>query len=131
MNPIIGWILAVLIVATAWQSYGWQGVAFAGSLIVFWLVLQFNRSVRVMKNAASAPIGHLDNAVMLNAKLKPGMPLLDVVAFTRSLGQKIADVPETWRWTDEGGSSVTLVFDAKGKLVSWNLDRPAGDTPAP
>lgn len=131
MNPVIGWILAALVVVTGWQSYGWQGLAFALTLIVFWLVLQFNRSIRVMKNASNAPVGHVDNAVMFNAKLKQGMPLLDVIAFTKSLGQKVSDAPESWRWSDEGGSSVTLVFDPQGKLKSWNLERPAEGTSTP
>ena len=48
MNPIIGWGLAAIAVAIAWQKYGWQGVAFAVTLIVFWLLLQFSRAMRVM-----------------------------------------------------------------------------------
>jgi len=130
MNPILGWALAALVVLMAWQSYGWQGAAFAVSLVVFWLVLQFNRSVRVMKNASASPVGHVPSAVMFNAKLKQGMALLQVVTMTKSLGQKTSDSPETWRWTDEGGSSVTLVFD-KGLLKSWTLDRPEEATHAP
>jgi hypothetical protein len=123
MNPLLGWILAVLVVITGWQSYGWQGVFFALTIVVFWLLLQFNRSIRVMKNAAGAPKGHLDSAVMFNAKLKAGMQLMQVLALTKSLGVKLSDSPETWRWTDEGGSSVTLVLD-NGRLRSWTLDRP-------
>jgi hypothetical protein len=129
MNPLLGWILAVLVVITGWQSYGWQGVFFALTIVVFWLLLQFNRSIRVMKNAASAPKGHLDSAVMFNAKLKPGMQLMQVLALTKSLGVKVSDAPETFRWTDEGGSSVTLVLD-NGRLKTWTLDRPQ-DTEEP
>jgi len=131
MSPILGWSLAALVVATAWQTYGWQGAVFAVSVVVFWLVLQFNRSIRVMKNASSAPVGHVPNAVMFNAKLKQGVPLLQVITLTNSLGQKVSGKAETWRWTDEGGSSVTLVFDEKGRLKSWTLDRPVEDLPAP
>ncbi len=130
MNPILGWALAVLVVAASWQAYGWQGVLIAISLVVFWLVLQFNRSIRVMKNASASPVGHVPSAVMFNAKLKQGLALLQVVTMTKSLGQKMSDSPETWRWTDEGGSSVTLVFD-KGLLKSWTLDRPEEGIPAP
>ena len=130
MNPILGWALAVLVVAASWQAYGWQGVLIAISLVVFWLVLQFNRSIRVMKNASASPVGHVPSAVMFNAKLKQGLALLQVVTMTKSLGQKMSDSPETWRWTDEGGSSVTLVFD-KGLLKSWTLDRPEEGIHAP
>lgn len=123
MNPTIGWILAVLIVITAWQAYGWQGVFFAFSLVVFWLLLQFNRSIRVMKNASSAPMGHLDNADAFNAKLKQGLPLIQVLTITQSLGVKVRDVPETFRWTDPQGASVTLEF-VNGRLQRWTLERP-------
>jgi len=123
MNPIVGWVLAALAVGLAWQKYGWQGAAFAGTLVVFWLLLQFNRAVRVMKNASSAPVAHVANAVMLNSKLKRGMTMIQVVTLTQSLGRKMADNPETWIWADTGRSSVTLVFD-KGRLARWTLDRP-------
>jgi hypothetical protein len=123
MNPVIGWILAAIAVALAWRSYGWQGVAFAGSLVVFWLVLQFNRSVRVMKNASNAPVGRVGSAVTLHSKLTKGMTLIQILPLTKSLGRKMSDAPETWQWADEGGSSVTAVFD-KGRLQSWTLHRP-------
>jgi hypothetical protein len=128
MNPVLGWALAALFVAVAWRQYGWQGVGFAASVIVFWLLLQFTRAMRVMKKAASAPVGHVDSAVMLNARLRTGMPMIQVVPLTRSLGRKVSDDPETWAWRDEGGSSVTLVFD-KGRLASWTLDRPPEASP--
>jgi Flp pilus assembly protein TadB len=120
---MLGWALAALMVAVAWQSYGWQGVAFAVSLIVFWLVLQFNRSLRVLKNAANSPVGHVPSAVMFNARLKQGLTLLQVVTMTKSLGRQLSKSPETWQWRDDGGSSVTLVFD-KARLKTWTLDRP-------
>ena len=123
MNPIIGWALAVLVIAIGWHKYGWQGAAFAVTLVVFWLLLQFNRALRVMKNAASAPVGQVDSAVMFNAKLKPALTMMQVVAMTKSLGKKISDTPETWVWRDNSDSSVTLVFD-KGRLSRWTLDRP-------
>ncbi len=131
MNPWLGWALAALFTSLAWQQYGWQGALFAFSAIVFWLLLQFNRSVRVMKNAANAPVGHIASAVMLNARLKPGMTLLQVIALTRSLGQRLDEAGESWAWTDEGGNRVTLHF-AGGKLARHELHRPEQPaTPAP
>jgi hypothetical protein len=53
-------------------------------------------------------VGHVDNAVMLQARLKPGMLLMDILLLTRSLGQKVADEPETWVWTDAGGDRVRV-----------------------
>ena len=49
MNPWLGWALAAAALFLGWRSYGWPGVALAFSVIVFWLLLQFNRSIRVMR----------------------------------------------------------------------------------
>jgi hypothetical protein len=124
MNPIVGWGLAFVALVAGWLSYGWQGVVMVVSVIVFWLLLQFSRALRVMKNAASAPKGEVDSTVMLNAKLQAGMTLMQVIALTRSLGERVSDTPETWAWRDAGDSRVTLVFEG-GKLKQWELTRPA------
>jgi hypothetical protein len=127
MNPVIGWGLAVVAVVLAWTQYGWRGVALAVSVIVFWLLLQFSRALRAMKNAGAAPVGHVPSAVMLNAKLKPGMTLLQVIQLTRSLGRRIGaegEEPERWEWADDGGARVVLELRG-GKLVQWDLQRPA------
>ena len=50
MNPRLGWLLAALFAFAAWRAYDLAGLAFAASAIVFWLLLQFNRAVRVMKS---------------------------------------------------------------------------------
>jgi hypothetical protein len=123
MNPYFGWALAAIMIAVAWQSYGWQGVLFAITVIVFWLLLQFNRAMRAMKTAAKAPVGRIDSAVMLNAKLHAGMPMIKVLALTRSLGRKVSADPETWAWADDGGSEVTVELQG-GKVHRWHLNRP-------
>lgn len=124
MNPWIGWALAALFVGLAWQQYGWQGLLFGFSVVVFWLLLQLSRTLRVMRGAAQRPVGHVDSAVMLHAKLKPGLTMLQVFALTRSLGRKIGEGEDDWAWSDEGGSTVRLHF-AHGKLATFELDRPA------
>jgi hypothetical protein len=124
MNPVFGWALAALFVALAWQSYGWQGVLLAVSAVVFWLLLQFSRAMRAMRQAGQAPVGHVDSAVMLNAKLQPGMTMLQVIGLTKSLGRRLASGDDHWAWSDEGGSTVTLQFQG-GKLARFELDRPA------
>ena len=124
MNPVLGWGMAAVAVVAGWYSYGWPGVALAASVIVFWLLIQFNRSLKVLRNAGSAPVGHIDSAVMLNAKLQAGMPMIKVVALTKSLGRRVSDTPERWAWADAGGSEVVLSFD-KGICKSWVLNRPA------
>jgi hypothetical protein len=123
MNPIVGWGLAVIAVAAAWKAYGWQGVVMAVSVIVFWLLIQFSRALRVMKNAGEAPVGHVGSTVMLNSKLSAGLTMMQVVTMTRSLGRRIDPDGDTWAWADDGGSEVTLEFKG-GKLAKWTLVRP-------
>ncbi|MDD5332485.1 MAG: glycerate kinase, partial [Rhodoferax sp.] len=96
-------LAGVLLVAAAYRSYGWAGVAITVGLLVMWLLLHFTRVMQVLKRAANRPIGYVDSAVMLNAKLKPGVTLLHVVAMTKALGElkSVKDVqPESYRWTD-------------------------------
>jgi hypothetical protein len=102
----------------------WLGWALLGtSAVVFWMLLQFSRTLRVMRRAAAAPVGHIGSAVMLNAKLQSGMTLAKVVALTGSLGRRVGEAPEVWAWTDPGGASVTLTL-AGARLASWVLTRP-------
>ena len=122
MNPILGWGLAALLIALAWQGYGWRGVVVAVTAVVFWLLLQFNRALRVMKNAGSAPVGHVDSAVMLHAKLQPRMTMLQVVGFTRSLGRRVDDAGDVWAWRDPGDNRVVLHFE-RGRLARFELER--------
>jgi len=130
MNPIIGWGLAVVAIAAGYVGWGWRGVVLGVTVIVFWLMLQFSRSLRVLKKATGAPVGHVDSAVMLHSKLKPGMTLMQVLPITRSLGHRLSETPERWGWADPGGARVSLEFDG-GKLQSWTLtrDEPAAEGP--
>lgn len=110
MNPVVGWSLAALAVAVGWVGYGWRGVLLAVTVVVFWLLLQFSRALRVMRDAAARPPGQVDNAVMLHARLRPGMRMLAILPLAASLGRKVADRPETFVWTDAGGDAVHVVL---------------------
>lgn len=123
MNPIVGWFLVALALVVGWRAYGGPGIAMALALVVFWLLLQYTQAMRVMRQAGRSPIGHVDSAVMLNAKLKRGMTMLRLVALTRSLGQKTGDDPERFEWTDPGGSVVHVSLE-RGRLATWELRRP-------
>ncbi len=123
----------VVLVAAAYRAYGWQGVAIATGALVMWLLLHFNRIMQVLKRAADHPVGYVGSAVMLNAKLKPRMTLLHVVAMTKALGslQSPKDTqPELYRWTDGTQSHVTCEFH-DGKLRKWELVRPQQGDEAP
>ena len=124
MNPVLGWGLAVVALVAGWLSYGWPGVVLALSVILFWLLLQFSRVLRVMRKAAERPIGSIDNAVMLHAKLQTGMKLLQILPLTRSLGVKVVDDPETFVWTDAGGDRVRVELRS-GRCSVFALERAA------
>ena len=128
LNPLASWGLALAALAAGWLSYGWQGIVLALTVIVFWLLLQFSRALRVLRKAADAPVGRVASAVMLHSRLREGMTLAQILALTGSLGERIAapgDVAEEqWRWRDEGGAAVTVRMH-DGGLLSWTLDRPA------
>ena len=123
MNPILGWALAAALAVASFEAYGWAGLALAVTAIVFWLLLQFNRAVRVMKNAADSPLGEIENAVMFHAKLERGLTMLQIVTRTRSLGKKLEGSDDDWVWHDPGGNRVSLHFEG-GRLKSWQLARP-------
>lgn len=116
----------VAIVYMAYRFYGWGGVGMAASVLVTWVLLHFTRMMHVLKRAAARPIGYVDSAVMLNAKLKPKASLMHVVAMTRALGElrSISGVqPEVFRWTDGSNSYVDCTF-VNGKLADHSLTRP-------
>ncbi len=119
-------LTAVVAVGLAYRFYGWAGVAAVATILVMWMLLHFTRMMTVLKRAANRPIGYVDSAVMLNAKLKPGMTLLHVIAMTRALGQLRSEKnaqPEVFRWTDGTDSHVTCTF-VGGKLAHHELFRP-------
>ncbi|MDB5964367.1 MAG: hypothetical protein JWQ72_867 [Polaromonas sp.] len=116
-------------VVLAYRSWGWAGIAAVASLLVFWVLLNFTRMMAILRRAANRPVGYVDSAVMLNAKLKPGMTLMHVVAMTRALGQLLSvkdQQPEVFAWTDGSASRVTCTF-VGGKLVHHELYRPPVD----
>jgi hypothetical protein len=132
-QKIIVPVLGVVGVVLAYRFYGWAGVAAAATGLVMWVLLHFTRMMQVLKRAANRPIGYVDSAVMLNAKLKPGMTLMHVIAMTRALGalQSVKNAqPEIFRWTDGGASHVTATF-VGGKLAHHELFRPVEPAPEP
>ena len=68
--PLVG----TVVVIAAQQMYGWMGVAVVAGGLLMWLLLHFNRTMAVLRKAADRPIGHVGSAVMLNARLRTGVP---------------------------------------------------------
>ena len=129
MSTLLGWALAVVAVAIGYVQWGWPGVVLAITLIAFWLLLQFSRALRALRAAAQAPVGHVDNAVMLHAKLHAGQRLPEILKVTRSLGIKVSDQPEVFEWRDAAGDAVRIEL-VRGKLRHWDLKRADGEPQA-
>jgi len=110
----------------AYRAYAWPGVAMAATGLVMWMLLHVTRLLLVLRRTTQRPVGTVASAVMLHVRLTSGMTLLQVLALTRSLGQReeAADSePEHYRWIDGSGAQVHCTF-AHGKLVQWELLRP-------
>jgi hypothetical protein len=116
--------------ATGFLTYGWPGVLLALGVVVFWLLLQFSRALRLMRQAAQRPIGSVASALMLQSRLRPGLLLSDVMKLTGSFGSlqtpaaaagQAAD-KEVYIWADAGGDAVEVTL-ADGKVTAWVLQR--------
>lgn len=134
MDARLGWALAVVAVALGWVQWGWKGALLALSAVVFWLLLQFTRALRAMRAAGGAPVGQVASAVMLQARLKTGMRLMDVILLTQSLGEKPVVAPaeagtEVFRWCDTSGAAVTVTL-RRGRVTGWDFSRPDAVSPA-
>ena len=118
----------------SFRAFGWQGPLLLSGTVFMWLLLHYTRLMKVMQRAAQRPVGTVDSAVMLNAKLTKGMSLLHIIGLTRSLGQPVAEpspasgsIVETFVWTDASNASVTVEL-RKGKAQRWELTRPREGT---
>ena len=132
MSAALGWALATAALVVGYMGYGWPGVLLALTVVVFWLLLQFSRALRVMRVAAERPVGSIGNvgrsALMLQSKLQRGMRLAQVMKLTGSFGVAVAQpgsaAPDTevFAWTDAGGDTVQVTLTA-GKVAASKLLR--------
>ncbi len=139
MGATWGWALALAAVVVGGMQWGWQGVVMAFTLISFWLLLQFNRALRAMRQAGGAPVGRVGSAVMVHARMRRGMRLMEIIPITRSLGQAAEPDPaagagigmrEAFTWSDDSGAQLRVDL-VGGRLVRWALERHAEPQPAP
>lgn len=125
MSHALGFALAAATLGLGYAAYGWRGVVLAVTVVVFWLLLQFSRALRALRAASGRPVGTVPNAVMLQARLRTGLRLPQVLTLTHSLGRKVAEDPETWAWRDEAGDEVQVEL-RQGRVTAWRLQRSAG-----
>ncbi|HMS04804.1 MAG TPA: glycerate kinase [Burkholderiaceae bacterium] len=135
MRSLALWALFLMAGWAAYAQMGWPGLAMLGGGLLMWFLLQYTRMMTVMQRAARRPVGYVDSAVMLNAKLAKGQTLMHVLARTRSIGERVDSADgdakggiEAYAWRDAGGSRVVAQF-SRGRLVAWTLDR-SQDSPA-
>ena len=124
MNPWVGGGLAAAALAAGWAGAGWRGLVLALSVVVFWLLLQFGRAMRAMRRAAGAPLGHVQSAVMLHARMRAGLTMLDLVVMTGSLGEPASGErpASAYRWRDPGGTALCVSL-RNGRVAAWQLER--------
>jgi hypothetical protein len=132
-STLLSWALALGAFVSGYWLYGWPGLILAFTMVVFWLLLQFSRALRVMRTAATRPVGLVDSALMAHTRLHRGMKMLRVLRETKSLGRRLAHpspgAHESWEWQDSGGDSVVVDF-AHGRCVGTSLVR-GGAAPQP
>ena len=128
--PVVTRVVVLLVLAVlgvlAHRAYGWPGIALGLGALVMWMLMHMSRMLVVLRRTAQRPVGTVASAVMLHARLQRGMALLQVLALTQALGQRVGEADadcEQYLWTDASEATVRCTF-AHGKLVQWELLRP-------
>lgn len=118
--------LAMALMFGAWRSYGGQGLLLATLMISFWVMLHFTQLLRVLRIAASRPMGQVADLAPVLRRLRLGQSLSDVVRITRSLGLRVNAEDETTTvlsWSDELGHTLIATF-VHGRLSTFEHHRP-------
>jgi hypothetical protein len=116
--------LSLALSYAAWRSYGAQGLLLAVLMLSFWLMLHFTKLMRLLRTVARRPMGRVNSATALLARLKPGMAMVDVIRLTLSIGalRTPPDTePEERHWADDTGQAVSCRFE-HGRLASFQLE---------
>jgi hypothetical protein len=120
----VAWGVAVVGVGGAALAWGWRGAVLALSAPVFWVLVQLTRSMRLVRHSAQRPLGRVDSAVMLQARLHRGAQMLQVIRLAGSLGRRVDPASDDlWVWSDDGGAEVRVAF-RDGRCERWELRRP-------
>jgi hypothetical protein len=130
IQRLLNGALAGTALFAGWGMLGWPGLVLAVTVIAFWMVLQFNRATRQMRNVADRPKGMVDSVITLQAKLGHGMTMEQVLEISQSLGQRLNDSGSEWMWRDSYGNQIIVTF-RRGGVVRWHASRTdMPDTPS-
>lgn len=138
MSARLGWALAAVAALLGWHQAGGLGLAAVFSATVFWLLLQWARSLRVLRTLAGQPKGRVADAAKLAAGLCAQLPALELYGRAQALGVPQAAWPGegppaappapgegVMRWTDPQGRCLWAEL-REGRLQRWRLDDPPG-----
>lgn len=107
--------LVLALCFAGWKSYGWQGLLLALLMSSFWVLLHFTKLMRLLRAAAGRPLGAVDDVRLLQGRLKPGMPMHEVIRQAACLGKReegpSEEVIEDFVWHDPHGRTLHLRFD--------------------
>ncbi|MFM2056611.1 MAG: hypothetical protein RLY71_996 [Pseudomonadota bacterium] len=127
-HPALPALLAGSALIVAWWTYGWRGLLFGLTLLVFWLLLQFSRAARLLRAAGERPLGQVDSVAMVQAQLEHGLHMDELLRITGSLGRKVGPLDD-WQWSDGYGNDLVVSL-RRGVVVRWAIARAADEAPA-
>lgn len=126
-HPALPALLAGSALIVAWWNYGWRGLLFGLTLLVFWLLLQFSRAARLLRAAGERPLGMVDSVAMVQARLEHGLQMAELIRITGSLGRKVGPLDD-WQWSDSYGNDLVVSL-RRGVVVRWAIARAADAAP--
>jgi len=130
-QPLVGRILVASFIVLASWLYGWQGFIASITFWVFWLILQFNQTVRMLKVLSERPAGVVSSVPKLANQLRKGMSMLEIVKHSQCLGAA-TNVPELppqalmaeqiWQWRDSTGMQIKI-YTYRECCLYWEVSQ--------
>jgi len=106
--------LVLALAYAGWRSYGLPGLLLALLMASFWALVSFTRMMRLLREASARPLGAVADARALQAALRPGQPMHEVIRRAACLGQREggdeAQGEDVFVWRDPQGARVRARF---------------------